>query len=197
MEIVSKQHIDEPTPTLSMNPHKFAMWLFIISIVMIFAALTSAYLVRRADGNWREFELPSILWFNTAILIVSSATMHWSYLSAKKNNLRMLKVAISITTILGVAFLVGQYTSWAQLVESGVFFADSKTPSGSFVYVLTGVHGFHLISGIVFLLIVLISSFQYKIHSKNLTRIEICATYWHFLDALWVYLFVFLLINHS
>jgi cytochrome c oxidase subunit III len=197
MEMVSKQHIEEPTPTLSMNPQKFAMWLFIISIVMIFAALTSAYLVRRADGNWREFELPTILWVNTAILLASSATMHWSYLSAKKNNLGTLKIAITITTVLGVAFLVGQLVSWSALVENDVFFSDPKTPSGSFVYVLTGVHGFHLISGIVFLLIVLISSFQYKIHSKNLTRIEICATYWHFLDALWVYLFIFLLINHS
>jgi cytochrome c oxidase subunit 3 len=194
--MVSKHHIEEPTPTLSMNPQKFAMWLFIISIVMIFASLTSAYMVRRADGGWLDFELPAVLWVSTGILLVSSFTMHWSLVSARKNNLGVLKTALSITTVLGVAFLFTQVVSWNILVDNGVYFSDPSTPSGSFLYVLTGLHGFHLISGIVFLFIVLISSLQYKIHSKNLTRIEICATYWHFLDALWVYLFVFLLINH-
>lgn len=187
-------NIEEPTPTLSMHPQKFALWLFIITIIMIFASLTSAYIVRAADGNWVEFALPEVLWISTAILFTSSLTMHWGYVSAKKNNLGKLKLAISITTVLGFAFVVAQYFSWKDLVSMDIYFTGN--PSGAFLYILTGVHAFHLISGLVFLIIVLISSFQYKIHSKNLTKIEMCATYWHFLDGLWVYLFVFLLINH-
>ncbi|HYG37445.1 MAG TPA: cytochrome c oxidase subunit 3 [Cytophagales bacterium] len=187
-------NIEEPTPTLSMNPHKFALWLFIITIIMIFASLTSAYIVRAADGNWVEFDLPQVLWLNTIALFASSLTMHWAYISAKRNNLGTLKLAISITLVLGAAFVIGQFFAWKDLVAMEIFFTGN--PSGSFLYILTGVHGFHLITGLAFLIIVLISSFKYKIHSKNLTKIEICATYWHFLDGLWIYLFVFLLMNH-
>jgi len=107
---------EEPQPTLSMHPKKFMLWLFIVSVIMIFAAWTSAYLVRQAEGNWLEFEMPSIFWFNSAVLLVSSITMHWAYISAKKDNLATMKVAVLITFILGMVFLVGQWMGWAQLV---------------------------------------------------------------------------------
>ncbi len=188
---------DEAQETLSMHPQKFAMWLFITSIVMLFAAFTSAYIVRQAEGNWLYFELPNLFWTNSAILIISSATMHWAVLSARKDNLSMLKIAISITTVLGLTFLVMQVWAWQELVVNGVFFAGSESnPSGSFLYVITGMHGVHIVSGVVFLLIALYSVFTYKIHSKNMTRLEMCATFWHFLDILWLYLFGFLLLNH-
>jgi cytochrome c oxidase subunit 3 len=177
----------------AMDPKKFAMWLFMASVTMIFAALTSAYMVRQAGGNWAVFELPSLFGATTAIILVSSITMHWAYLSAKKNNLEMTKVAISITTLLGVAFLVGQWMAWTALVRENVYFVGN--PSGSFVYVLSGVHMLHIVGGVVFLLIVLVATFRFKVHSKRLSQIEMCATYWHFLDALWLYLFVFLLLN--
>jgi cytochrome c oxidase subunit 3 len=123
--------------------------------------------------------------------------MHWAYISAKRDNLQMLKIAMFITTLLGIGFLVGQWYSWVALVDMKVFFAGSySNPSGSFLYVITGLHAFHLITGIVFLAIILGASFQYKIHSKSMVRMEMCATYWHFLDILWLYLFAFLLINH-
>lgn len=187
----------EPQTTLGMHPKKFAMWLFIVSIVMLFAALTSAYIVRRAEGNWLEFEMPPIFWINTCILLLSSVSMQWAYSAAKKDNLEILKIAIGITTLLGISFLVGQYWSWGELVKSKVFFGGSTSnPAGSFLYVLTGLHAFHLISGVIFLIIVLRATFTYKVHSKRLTQIEMCATYWHFLDILWVYLFIFLLFNH-
>lgn len=189
--------MQEPKRPLGMHAKKFALWLFIVSIIMLFAALTSAYLVRRGEGNWLEFPMPISLWINSGIILLSSATMHWAYLSAKKNELHKLKLALLITTLLGTAFLVGQVIAWGDLVEMKVFFAGNQSnPSGSFVYVLTGLHAFHLISGVIFLVIVLISSFNYKIHSKNLVQIEMCATYWHFLDFLWIYLFFFLLLNH-
>ncbi len=188
---------EEAQETLSMHPQKFAMWLFITSIVMLFAAFTSAYIVRQAEGNWLYFELPNLFWVNSIILIISSATMHWAVLSARKDNISMLKIAISITTALGIGFLVAQIYAWNELVKDGVFFAGSQSnPSGSFLYVITGMHGLHIVSGVIFLLIAFYSAFTYKIHSKNMTRIEMCATFWHFLDILWLYLFGFLLLNH-
>jgi cytochrome c oxidase subunit 3 len=186
--------VEEASQPLAMNPKKFALWIFIVSVCMIFAALTSAYMVRQAAGNWLVFELPDSFWITTAIILLSSGTMHWAYYSAKKDNLEMSKLAISITTLLGVAFMVGQVMAWGDLVRNKIHFSGGN-PSASFVYVLSGVHMAHIIGGIVFLLIVLVATFRYKVHSRSLSQIEMCATYWHFLDGLWLYLFVFLLLN--
>ncbi len=170
------------------------MWLFIVTVVMIFASLTSAYIVRQAEGNWFEFQLPPIFYINSGIILLSSFTMHWAYLSAKKNNLEMVKLGVGLTTFLGLAFVVAQYFAWGELVKIDVFFVGN--PSGSFLYVLTGLHAAHLISGVIFLIVVLFATFNYKVHSKNLTQIEMCTTYWHFLDGLWLYLFLFLSLNN-
>lgn len=185
--------VEEADKPLAMHPKKFALWIFIASVIMIFGALTSAYIVRQSDGNWMSFDLPESFWITSAIIFISSGTMHWAYLAAKRDNLEATKLAISITTILGIAFLVGQYIAWGHLVNRNVYFVGN--PSGSFVYVLSGLHGMHIIGGVVFLLIVLVATFRFKVHSKNLAQIEMCATYWHFLDGLWLYLFVFLLLN--
>jgi cytochrome c oxidase subunit 3 len=185
--------VDPSSPTLSMNPKKFILWLFIVSIVMIFAALTSAYIVRQAEGNWLDYELPQMFYISTALIFLSSLTMHWALLSAKKNNFFNVKLGLTITLLLGMVFLYTQVQAWGQLVDMNVFFVGN--PSGSFVYVLSGVHGFHIISGVIFLIIVLISSFRDQVHSKNLDVIEMSATYWHFLDGLWIYLFIFLILN--
>jgi len=180
--------------TMSMNPKKFALWLVMVSVIMFFTALTSAYIVKQSDGAWLEFDMPMIFWYSSAIILLSSATMHWAYLAAKKDNLDQLKLAISITMLLGFAFLYSQWVGWGVLVEGGVYLVGNQT-SGSFFYIITGAHGVHIISGIVFLIIVLISSFRYKVHSKNLNALEMCMTFWHFLDVLWIYLFLFLLLN--
>ncbi len=186
--------VEEAKKPLSMNPKKFGLWLFMVTVVMIFASLTSAYIVRQAEGNWVVFDLPVSLWITSGIILLSSITMHWAYLAAKKDELEKTKLGVVITSILGVAFLVGQVMAWGDLVENSVFFVGN--PSGSFLYVLTGLHGLHLVSGIIFLLIVLISTFKYKVHSKNINQMQMCVTYWHFLGGLWIYLFVFLLLNH-
>jgi len=185
--------VEEADKPLAMHPKKFALWIFIVSVFMIFAALTSAYIVRQSDGNWLVFDLPNSFWITSAIILISSGTMHWAYLAAKRDNLEATKIAISITTVLGAAFLVGQYIAWGDLVKRNVYFVGN--PSGSFVYVLSGLHGLHIVGGVIFLLIVLTATFRFRVHSKNLAQIEMCATYWHFLDALWLYLFVFLLLN--
>ncbi len=186
--------VEQPKATLSMHPKKFALWLFIVTIVMLFAAFTSAYIVRQSEGDWLEFSLPDVFWVTSGIILLSSATMHWAYFSAKKNNLNHLKLSMILTTLLGIAFVIGQFFSWKALVAENVYFVGN--PAGSFVYVLTGLHGFHLLGGIIFLLVMVFQSFRYKVHSKNLDQIEMCATYWHFLDGLWLYLFLFLLLNN-
>jgi len=189
--------VEEAKKPLSMHPKKFALWLFMASVVMIFAALTSAYIVRQAEGNWMVFELPSLFWVNTGVILLSSITLHWAYMSAKRDDLNTLKLAVAITTALGIAFLVGQWLAWGQMVAANVYFVGDRASavSGSFVYVISGLHGLHIVSGVIVLLVVMVSAFRYQIHSKNLTRMEMCVTYWHFLDALWLYLFLFMLFN--
>jgi len=188
------EYIEEPKQTLSMHPKKFALWLFIVTVVMIFAALTSAYIVRQSEGNWLEFDLPQTLYITSGIILVSSITMQWSYLAAKSDNMTSLRLSTLITALLGVAFLIGQYIAWQDLVAMDVYFVGN--PAGSFMYVLTGLHGVHLISGVIFLVLVTVNAFRYKVHSKSMDQIEMCATYWHFLDGLWLYLFLFLILNH-
>ncbi len=151
-----------------MHPKKFALWLFLVTVIMIFAALTSAYIVRQADGNWMVFELPNLFLVTTAIILVSSGTMHWAYLSVKKDNLEAAKLAISITTILGITFLIGQYLAWGELVKNSIYLVGN--PSGSFVYIISGLHGLHIVGGIIFLLIVLVSIFKLRSILKTLCR---------------------------
>lgn len=186
--------VEEPDETLSMNPRKFILWLFIVSIIMLFAAMTSAYLVRRAEGNWLEYVIPSIFKYSSVVLVMSSLTMHWAYLSAKKDNFGNLKIAITVTFVLGAIFLYMQFLGWVDLVNENVFFVGN--PAGSFMYIFTGLHGFHLISGIIVLVFALVAAFRLRIHAKSLNQIEIAATYWHFLDILWLYLFFFLVYFH-
>jgi cytochrome c oxidase subunit 3 len=130
---------------------------------------------------------------NTGVILISSVTMHAAYLAAKRDRLEMVKIAMVITTILGITFLIGQYMAWGDLVGQKIYLVGN--PSGSFVYILSGLHGLHIVGGLVFLLIVLNSTFKYKVHSKSLNQIEMCVTYWHFLGGLWLYLFVFLLLT--
>lgn len=179
---------------LSMHPKKFAVWLFIISITMIFAAMTSAYIVKQGDGNWLIFDMPMAFLYTSVVIVISSVTMQWAYFSASRDNLAQVKWSMALTVMLSFIFLVGQYYSWLELIDNDVFFVGN--PAGSFVYVFSGLHAFHLISGIVFLIIVLSSAMKYKVHSRSMVQIEMCATYWHFLGGLWLYLYLFLILNN-
>jgi cytochrome c oxidase subunit 3 len=181
---------DEAKPVLSVNKWKFITWLFIITILMLFASQTSAYLVRRAEGNWVEFVLPTIFYWSTAVLLTSSVFMFLAQNAAKKDEFGKLRLFISTTFVFGLAFLWMQYMGWQELQGEGVYLKGN--PSGSFMYILTGLHAFHLISGLFVLLFALGAAFKLNVHSKNLTQIEVCSTYWHFLDILWIYLFLFL-----
>ncbi|MCY7353309.1 MAG: cytochrome c oxidase subunit 3 [Cytophagaceae bacterium] len=185
---------EEPEETLSIQPRKFLLWLFIVSITMMFAAFTSAYLVRKAEGNWLEFDLPRIFWYSTGVLLLSSLSMGLAHRAAKKDNFTLLRTLISITFVLGIVFLVMQVMGWGRLVDMNVFLVGN--PAGSFVYVLSLVHGVHIIIGLVVLLVALVAAFRMNIHAKNTNTIETAAGFWHFLDVLWLYLFFFLLYNN-
>lgn len=183
--------IEEPKKPLAMHPKKFAMWLFLATVIMLFASLTSAYIVRRADGNWQVFDLPTLFYTTSIIIIISSITMHLGYMAAKKDHAPGVKMWITITAALGFAFMIGQVMAGQQLINQSIHFSFDH-PAGSFIYIFAGLHIAHLVGAIVFLVIVWNSARLLRINSKNLAQIEMCATYWHFLGGLWLYLFAFL-----
>ena len=120
--------------------------------------------------------------------------MHWAYVSARSNHLLQLRLSLFLTGGLAIAFMIGQYMSWGELVGQDVFFVGN--PAGSFIYIFTGLHVAHLVGGVIFLFVVLFRSFKYRVHSKSMLSIELCTTYWHFLGGLWLYLYIFLILNN-
>jgi cytochrome c oxidase subunit 3 len=178
----------------SVNAKKFALWLFIVSICMLFAGLISAYIVKKSDGRWLQFDMPDMFLYSTVVLVLSSVAMHWTYLKAKDNSLKAVKIGITATAAIAIAFFYMQYLSWVKLVSQDVFLVGN--PSGSFVYIFSGLHLAHLIGGLVFLLVVFLDTMNYKVHSKSMLAIEMCTTYWHFLGGLWIYLYLFLVMNN-
>jgi cytochrome c oxidase subunit 3 len=170
-----------------MHPKKFGLWLFMASVFILFMAFTSAYIVRRAEGNWQIFELPALFTYSTIVILLSSVTMQWTYFAVKRNQLANAKNMIVLTSVAGVIFLALQWMGWGSLIESSIHLVGN--PSGSFLYIITGLHAAHIISAIVFLLVVLANALRNRF---NLNQLEMCTTYWHFLGVLWLYLFVFL-----
>lgn len=172
---------------------KSLLWIGIVSIVMLFAGLTSAYVVRADNGNWLIFNLPDTFFISTAVIITSSITLFLGLQSAKKNNYTATSLFVLLTFVLGLIFCYTQYVAWGNLYSKGIVFAGKySNASGSFLYVLTGVHIAHLGAGLISLFVVLINSLRKKYNVENLLGLELCSIYWHFLDVLWVYLFLFL-----
>ncbi|MBL0328192.1 MAG: cytochrome c oxidase subunit 3 [Bacteroidetes bacterium] len=170
------------------------LWIAMISMVMLFGACTSAYIVSRGAGAWVHFELPQMFYVSTAIIIISSVTMNWTLASARKNDYKGMKMGSFITLLLGLAFVFFQFKAWGVLVDQKVFFAGrDSNAAGSFMYVLTGLHLAHLIFGIGAVAVVWIKSRLQRYNSENLLGVRLCAIFWHFLDVLWVFLFLFLL----
>lgn len=177
------------------NPQKFALWLAMASILMMFAAFTSAYIVKQAAGNWLEFPIPSIFFVNTGIILVSSIALQYSYNSFKNGNDKVYKLGLVLTFILGIAFVTLQVKGWNELFSMGI---DLKgNPSGSFLYLITGVHAAHVIGGIAALFVALFHAFtlRFKPTEKRKNRFELVLQYWHFVGLLWVYLLAFLILK--
>jgi cytochrome c oxidase subunit 3 len=169
---------------------KILLWLSMVSMVMMFAGLTSGYIVRQAQSNWLVFELPQVFTYSTIIIVLSSISMYWAQRSVSQNDRGGLTKGLTITLLLGMAFCMTQFSAWSDLVNQGIYFIGN--PSGSFLYVLSALHLAHLVGGMLYLTIVTARSYQGKYNAENHLPIELCAIFWHFLDLLWVYLFVFL-----
>ena len=169
------------------------LWIGIVSIVMLFAGLTSAYVVRAQNGNWLQFQLPSILIISTAIIVSSSLTLLVSQLAIKKNNYLLTNIGLALTLLLGFIFFYTQYQGWKELSAQGIYFAGkSSNASGSFLIVIAFLHLAHMIGGLIALIVSLTKSLLKKYSATDSLGIELTAIYWHFLDILWVYLFLFL-----
>ena len=185
-----------------MHPKKFALMLLIIGMTMLFAGLTSAFLVRHAEGNWDGFKLPSQFVYSTVTVVIGSLTMFGALKSAQRDNLRSVQVLLAITLLMGVAFTYLQFQGFADMAARGYYFVPSEggangTISGSFVIMLIGLHLLHLLGGVVFLTVVLVKSLMLKVHKKNTLSISMCNTYWHFVGLLWLYLYLFLYFVHQ
>ncbi len=169
------------------------LYVGIVSIVMLFAGLTSAYVVRADNGNWLVFELPGIAILSTAVIITSSLTMLGAQLAIRKNNLRMTSIYLFLTLVLGLAFFFTQIEGWKQLTAQQIFFVGKySNASGSFLYLIALVHLAHMSGGVISLIVTFTKSLLKKYSAEDALGIELTAIYWHFLDLLWVYLFLFL-----
>jgi len=173
------------------NSKKFALYVAIASIVMMFTGLTSAYIVRQAAGNWLEFVLPDIFYANTGVILASSITLHLSFLAFKRQKENAYKVLLVTTFLLGLTFLALQYVGWETMQSIGA--GLTSNPSASFVYVISGLHAAHILGGVAALVVALIHAFglDFKPTPRRKLRFEITLIYWHFVDLLWIYLVVF------
>lgn len=178
-------------PMYYVHPKKFAMWVACGSIVMLFVSLTSAYLVRKAAGNWTNFQFPNFFYFNIAVVLLSSVSLFLGAKSFKEGNNKLGQVYVTVSALLGILFLYWQYCGWQYLKSIGVYM--NGNPSGSFMFAITGMHAFHLLGGLVALLVLVMYSFsmKQKISEKQLLNMELMSIYWHFVGALWIYLVIF------
>jgi cytochrome c oxidase subunit 3 len=174
---------------LASDPHRFGLWLFLGTLTMLFLGFTSAYVVRRASSDWAPIAAPGILWANGAVLLVGSATLEIARRRLRGWDLPGTQGWLALTGALGGLFLVGQLLAWRGLSRAGVFLASN--PHSSFFFVLTGLHGLHLLGGLIWFVVVM-----WKVRQMAYTpggdALGLFAIYWHFLSVLWVYLFVLL-----
>ena len=169
---------------------KLGLWIALGSITMLFAAFTSAYIVRSSGEDWLPLTVPSMLWVNTGVIILSSCTVEMARRAFRALRSNAFRSWLFGTGLLGVLFLVGQFLAWSQLSAQGIYLQSH--PHSSFFYVLTGVHAAHLIVGILALLYVLGLAVRRSLSPGRTLSPEICATYWHFVGGIWLYLMVVL-----
>jgi cytochrome c oxidase subunit 3 len=176
-----------------LHPHKFTLWVAMGSICMMFAGLTSAYIVKRNQANWLEFPLPKSFYYSTAAIILSSITMHIALKAFKARERNRYKNFIALTAVLGVLFGVLQSLGFNELSSHGIkLLGFGSNAAASFLVPIIGLHMLHVAGGLIALLVTLFRAFGRKVKSYNSTPVEIVATYWHFVDLLWIYLFIFL-----
>ena len=177
-----------------MHPKKFALWLFMVSAAMLFAAWTSAYIVKKGDPGWVEIQVPQQFWISSIVIVMSSVAMILAQRAVKRDHMKTATAALWITTLFGVIFLVSQIMCWRILVEMNESLIGGDV-SYAFIWVFTIFHALHIVSGIIVLLFLLAATINRRVSSQNMIQMEMSASYWHFLGGLWLYLFFFLLLN--
>jgi len=183
---------DAYRPRVPGRAYRTGMWMGLAAVVMLFAAFTSAMVVRRgASTDWVPTRLPGVIFLNTLLLLGSSLTLEISRRSFRRGLGQRFVICLYATLGLGLAFVAGQFLAWRELAARGVYLATN--PSSSFFYVLTAAHGLHVFGGIIGLAYLVWHSRELLRGSARPTSLEVTATYWHFMDGLWVYI-LFLLI---
>jgi cytochrome c oxidase subunit III len=175
--------------------YRLGMWIALAAILMMFTSLTSAYIVRAASStDWLPIAMPRILLLSTAFIVASSATIEIARQKLKAALPGSYKRWLLLTTALGVGFLGSQLLVWRQLVAQGVYVTSN--PHSSFFYLLTGTHGVHLMGGLLALVFLLVGSRNLRVNGEAQSRHQAAAgavtLYWHFMDGLWIYLFLLL-----
>ena len=172
---------------------RLGLWMFLATVTMLFAAFTSALIVRRSGGDWRHLELPTILWANTLALALSSLALESARWAGGRRRWPLANLGLAASMALGLGFLGGQILAWRQLMEVGLFAGSSA--HGSFFYMLTGAHGLHVVAALAVLAWgtakTLSGAGRRDLHRWT-SIMGTCRTFWHFLGAVWLYLFVLL-----
>lgn len=168
------------------------LWISMISMIMFFAGLTSAYVVSRKRDDWVTFDLPMAFYISTVLIILSSVTLIITQNFIKKNNRQASSLFILVTLALGIGFIIYQYEGFNQLKSIGLFFTGpNSTVSTSFIIGITFMHVLHLLAGIIVLLVVIYNHFKSKYNASEMLGFELGAIFWHFIGVLWIYLFFF------
>lgn len=177
------------------HPKKFSLLVALGSLCMMFAAFTSFFLVRQASGNWLQFELPPAFTISTVIIVASSIVIHLSYYFFKKEKTGLYRSLLLLSLILGFVFIYFQFEGWQQLKGAGILLDGNA--SGAIVIVITAIHAAHVLGGIGALLLANIHAFSlpHKVTEVRKLRFEMTYIYWHFVDILWIYLFMFFVLT--
>jgi cytochrome c oxidase subunit 3 len=167
---------------------RLGLWMFLATVTMLFAAFTSAYVVRRSGTDWRHIWLPPVLWINTAMLAASSAAVEVANHRGLRRQWNAASLALAVAVAFGLAFLAGQLAAWRQLVASGVYLPTS--PHSSFFFMLTGAHGVHIVAALGVLVWGLAATRSAWANPRAWSaRMDLCRTFWHYLGGVWLFLF--------
>ncbi len=177
-----------------LHPHKFTLWVAIASILMMFAGLTSAFIVKSNLVGWRQIDMPKIFWASTASIVASSVTIQMSLRAFRQRDMRLYRSLLLITFCLGVAFVILQWFGFKELWYQHQITFKGSAGAGQFLYVIFGLHALHVIGGVIALLVLFIKAFFGKTKVYSSVPTEVAATYWHFVDLLWIYLLVFFIV---
>jgi len=190
--MITEEKLQEELLVARRKAAKPMLWVSMISMVMFFAGLTSAYVISMRRDDWVEFELPQAFYVSTFLIVLSSITLHLSQYFIKTNKRQLSLILGVLTFLLGVGFIWQQYVGFNQLKSVGLFFTGPEsTVSTSFIIGITFLHVLHLLAGVIVLLVVIYNHFKYKYKSNDLLGFELGAIFWHFVDILWIYLFFF------